>query len=533
MPEQQRLHRLVTWGILLLALGVRLPGLFAPLFVDEGPILKNISHFISDRSVLPIHFSYPPLYSYLATPATGLTALIGGWGSGLGARDWALLESAFGARHLVLGGRILTLLLSVLGVWLAMRLVPRDAPPLCRAIAGLAVALSPAAITYGVYALPDVPAGCAAVACVGSCLVYTETPRRRSLVLAGALAGVAAAFKYNGALAVLPIAVSAFLSRGRHPAWRADLALAAVACVAAFLLLAPTWLLMPKEAWAGFLFESRNVATARLNESGWSAWRLLRFLLQEPAVTAGVLIGIGSVLSREFRTPRALVLLAMPLASLVVIGGWAKQDANYFLPVLPVAALLLAEALAILDFEGQIRIILAPVLVAHAVFYSPVKLPPYSVDKMAVRMVSEEELTTSPIYRLALYTPKVWDLRGIEEFMEGRGASLTPAGKRAFADRLIASPRARRVVDVWEQDALRMSTLSADRITSGSYVVVAADRMRVLLKTTDRLSVRDTFERDVIRQLESGAGWRLIHREDTASGPALVLYRKEETAAGE
>ena len=62
------LQKRVLLVIALTGIVIRiLDGFRVPVFMDELPILYNVAHFLNDKTLVPIHFSYPTFFSYLVS----------------------------------------------------------------------------------------------------------------------------------------------------------------------------------------------------------------------------------------------------------------------------------------------------------------------------------------------------------------------------------------------------------------------------------------------------------------------------------
>ena len=144
-------------GIVLLGVVVRVPLCFVPQFGDEATVIKNITQFFRDRTILPFDVTYPTLYSYAGAAVLGF---------------WSLLLVLAGGAHSIGGAGLLFItdqapLLEPLrfmtvafdaGTIVAAYLFGkrlRDAPT--GLIAALFVCLSQNHLHYSRWALPDVP----------------------------------------------------------------------------------------------------------------------------------------------------------------------------------------------------------------------------------------------------------------------------------------------------------------------------------------------------------------------------------------
>lgn len=530
-PESPRCRWFAMLGVAAFAIAMRIPTLFAPFFMDEGPILKNIQHFISARTLLPEHYSYPPLFSYCAVLPTGLTAVGGGALAGLPMRDWALLQSAFAPENLALGARLLTVAYSVAAALLPLVLL-RSLPLAQRVLAGLLFASCAVAVEYGIYALPDVPTGLFATAAAMVAVLALERVDRRLLIAAGALAGVAAAFKFNGALACLPVGVAALLWAAPAKTRAGLVVLAAAASIAAFLILTPTWIFRPSQSLAGFLYESSNVRTARPLDPPGGVLRLLwRLLLANPLVPLALAVGVAGWLRTR---DRALGLwLLLPLANFAIVATWAKQDANYLLPSLPILGVLFVRGAAALGGEARGTLAAKLLLAAQLVLIAaPLRHGLADNQREAARFLAHlpgprtPNPGSRPLLRIGFYTPKVWDAAEEQRFLAGAGAGLSPAGRTAFAEALAAAPRAARVLATADPDdraAIRELLAEGKAFVA----IVSAPHEQALLafpeERAEELSDGQALDRELVVALHHGAG-HVRTVIDSGRGAALAVY---------
>src|SRR4030042_287518 len=68
--------RKLFWAVLAAAAVLRAASCGKYLFIDETTTILNIINFFMNRTLVPLHFNYPTLYSYLSTPPTALASLI-------------------------------------------------------------------------------------------------------------------------------------------------------------------------------------------------------------------------------------------------------------------------------------------------------------------------------------------------------------------------------------------------------------------------------------------------------------------------
>jgi hypothetical protein len=201
--------------------------------------------------------------------------------------------------------------------------------------------------------------------------------RTRHYVLAGLLAGIATAAKYNGAIAVLPI-VGAHLLRSRargtnlvqtflaRPLW-----LAGLCTVGGFLLGYPTFLLDPGLAWNGLRTNSVDFFWAWL---GWEGVPL--GWIYYPSIALYVawglplqLLALGGLIAALIRRrPADLLLSVLPLVNYLMMGSVRVNQPRYLLLGMPfllvLAARLLVSAIDRVRLPDQMKRALLPVGVA-------------------------------------------------------------------------------------------------------------------------------------------------------------------------
>ncbi len=444
---------------------LRLPGLDSAIFQDEVHILRAVSHFVSERTIIPPWFDWSPLFAYLAVPATGAISVIGGWQAGTSPAEWAQLQAELVSQDLVLGNRLLSLVFSLAVLWMLWSQFGRDASPLRRFVLCLGYLLSPVAIQYAAYGLPEEAMALGVTATLALAFRYAESGRLKLLVAAGVCAGVAGAFKYNGVFSVGAIIAATwiacpgerpFAERFRH------LALAGCACVGTFLLLTPTWWLVPGEAMGGVLWESGFVATPRMGPNNSGHLAVLGFLAtHEPGWILAVTGAVWVILRRKSKavaeraaeiSPLGVKILTLPLAVMalnwVFVGGWVRMDPNYWYPSIPAMSVALGWGLAMAMREWTLwRSLNVIVLILFAAIIwarlSPLgrgenNVPAFGRDSRdLMRETLAENLSPNAlIFRDGAYTPKVW-------------SDDNPPPENAPEDAIL--PRARKVIvlDQW------------------------------------------------------------------------------------
>jgi hypothetical protein len=172
-----------------------------------------------------------------------------------------------------------------------------------------------------------------------------EEDRLSDWALAGAAAGLAAAFKYTAGLALLPLLVAALARPSLRRAWA--LGLAGLAALAVFALLNP-YLFTSLGDWWRDLRDQAEVAANDPKpgqESGGVAYYLdsLTWGLGWAGLAAAV---AGTVLLLRRDLIRALILVSVPLALFAYLAVQSRYFGRWLLPAYPALALLAAYAIA-------------------------------------------------------------------------------------------------------------------------------------------------------------------------------------------
>lgn len=536
MPSLFRRFPDCRWFAIILAVAwaLRIPGLQAAMFQDEVHILQGISHLLSHRTFIPMWFDWPPLFSYAAVPPTGVAAVIGGATSGLGPSEWALVASAFVDKHLIWGARVLSLLLSG-GVLALLWAIPDpESSPWARVLAVIGYVFSPVAVEYAAYGLPEEGVALSVAGALLFSVRYLRWGNPRSLLSAGVFVGLGGAFKYNGAIAAGACIMAAVFRREETGTARfRALFRAGLAAIIVFLVLTPTWVLVPDRAAGGFLWESGHVGTPRLgpNNSGFLA--IWPFLASHEPIWPVATILAAAVLVWRRRDLRLALPVAVMGLNWLAVGGWTRMDPNYWYPSLPAASVAAGLALTALipaRRQHHAALVVGAGLAACLFAIRPPVWESDNADRMSAWLAANLP-GDAVVYREGTFTTKVWDAAEVAEFTEGRGRNLSAKARAAFEARLAQSPRAARVVGI-EAGLKRgeYKNLSAE-IESGAYLMTTSLPIeRVLAYPSPDHPQRQYEHAQLLPLYESLVGekngWRRVHAEEDGSGQRHYLWRK-------
>jgi hypothetical protein len=213
------------------------------------------------------------------------------------------------------------------------------------------VALSPLDVRFGPLVTPDAIAGAASALAVVGALWIVARPSALRYVLTGVAAGVAAATKYNTAVAAAPLLVAHGLALGRQQAVRRAwlVLLAAGASVVVFLVINPFSVLDNQAFMSDLRYDTRHYRTGHPGSEGGSlgyhlAWLWRGFgptLLLAPlgllargrrerqaaiVCLSSVVLWVGFVSSFEVRFARNLMPITASLAGAIALGTLALVE---------------------------------------------------------------------------------------------------------------------------------------------------------------------------------------------------------------
>jgi 4-amino-4-deoxy-L-arabinose transferase-like glycosyltransferase len=331
------------WVVLGLALAFRLCGLWWGLpsadrhwsfHPDEYRLADAAARVVEEATWHPSSFQYGSLAVYL--PAlTG--APLAGLGVVEGVGDWHLIT------------RLVSLALGLATVAMVWALGRRLLGPQGALAATCALALAPGHALLSAFATPDVPSGAFVIAALLCTVIALDDVERggtgRSLWLAAAAGGLAAAVKYGVGLVVLAPIAAALLVRG--PERLAERAVRALGL--GLLSLGVFAACMPAALWnlSEFLHDLEyelvlhpraghdNLFTA--TGDGWS-YHLstnLPYLLGWPMVLAAL---AGSLVLVRRGDRRAWIVIGFGALLFVLLGSSQVRFMRYMTPLLPVLA---------------------------------------------------------------------------------------------------------------------------------------------------------------------------------------------------
>jgi len=394
VPRQPRavvVHRLALASILAVAAVFRLWGISWGLHdatvsrrpqPDEWAIYWLFQWFSQHHNLNPCayasrhcFFDWGSLYPYLAFALHSIsTPLID------------LLPSTIFGPHAerafvqsVLAGRFLSVITSVLTVYVIYHFARRAYAPRVGLIAAMITALSGLLIQLAHFGTPDSTTILLLYTALFVIWRFVQEPSFWRLSLAGAAVGLATAAEYHMGLLIAPLAVAWLLAERKRVAW---LGVAVCVTLAVYLTI-NAYALIDLQS---FLAATKHTLRIRTVDSSaeygdrWSrygsAWLyVVRYSLGYGVgllFTAWMLIGMGWAAVRRRRTE--LLLLSWLVPYFILVSLSPAKFMRYSAPLIPGLAILAAGCACALAADSRIRVrlgslLLAAVAVVYTVIY--------------------------------------------------------------------------------------------------------------------------------------------------------------------
>jgi hypothetical protein len=324
-------------GLRFWSLGAGIP---YSLGVDEPEIMNRAVGMIRSGDFNPRFYDYPGFYIHVQMVVACVRFLTGTMRG-----EWFALADAR-PEQFYLWGRAVTAALGTATVALVYFIGARWGTRYALVAAGL-MAVMPLHVRESHYVLTDVPVTFLVALTFLLTLRAHEQGRAVAFLWAGLAAGVAAATKYTGALALLLPLLAVWMTHGVRPS-RLVGALAAVGGAAiVFLVAAPYTVLDLPGFLNGYAVLMKSYAGQHPPDA--PAITYLKHLLGAfwwpgmIAVLGGVIFGIVRAVNGPGRV-RWTLLVAFPLAFFWFISNQAMVFGRYLLPLVPFLCILAAVA---------------------------------------------------------------------------------------------------------------------------------------------------------------------------------------------
>lgn len=302
---------------------------------DEGAVASIAGNFYYGHWN-PGSFNYPPLFM-LAISAV-MRFVLPTWRRLLAdfrIRPWMPIESTTW-RYMV--ARVLSAAAGVASIWVLFQAAVRLFDRRTALVAALFLALAFLHVRDSHFGVTDVPMTFMLVVAFFFVLKMDDSGTARSVLIAGAAAGLATATKYSAIFVALPAAFALIADRSGRPMperlRRLGMYLGAMSL--AFLVVCPFALLDSQKFLGDVFFEARHLAEGHGTDLGpgwlYHATTTLRYGLGLPLLVCGV----AGLLLLIVRQPRKGVLVALyPVAFYLAAGRGRTVFFRYMLPMVP------------------------------------------------------------------------------------------------------------------------------------------------------------------------------------------------------
>ena len=309
--------------------------------VDEPEIVERAFTMVRAGSLHPHFFDYPGLFIYVHVVVV-IIRFIAGALSG----EWSALGQATGGSF-YLWSRVVTAMFGVATVLLVYQVGMRWGGRHALLAAGL-MAVLPLHVRYSHFVLTDTPLTFFVTLTLLLSLAAHERGTLGGFVWAGGAAGLAAATKYNGGVALMMPLLACWMTLPlRSGRLRTAIAIVA-ACGAAFVLCSPYTILDLPGFLDNFARLAREYRVATVTEPVWLLY--LKYLLRHAFGWPALLLaagGMGLGIVRLVRGPgrvRWALAVTFPLLYFWMLASQRIVYARYLLPVTPMLCVLAAAA---------------------------------------------------------------------------------------------------------------------------------------------------------------------------------------------
>ena len=308
---------------------------------DEPQVMNRSVGMVRSGDFNPHFFDYPGLYLYVQAAVVVVRFL-----AGATAGEWSSLDQAQ-TPDFYLWGRAVTALLGTATVALVFFIGMRWGTRHALLAAGL-LAVMPLHVRESHFVLTDVPVTFFVTLAMLLSLRAHEHPRASTYLWAGAAAGLAAATKYTGGVALVLPLIAVWMTPATRPSRLAG-ALAAIGGAAAAFLLAAPYTIIDLPGFLNGYAKLMGSYTGRAPAEAPAVTYLkhLRIALWWPGFLA-VLGGVIFAVVRAIRGPgrvRWTLAIAFPVVYFWLLSKQTLVFGRYLLPLVPFLCVLAATAI--------------------------------------------------------------------------------------------------------------------------------------------------------------------------------------------
>jgi len=417
-------NELTLLGIVLLAFGLRLWGVsfgLPYLYHADEPIVVNHALAYGAGDLNPHFFRIPPLVSYSLFFFYGIYFLIGrAVGTFASAENFEILFYSDPTSFYLIARVLFGVILGTATVYLFYRLIQKHFSRQAAVVSSFFLAVCFLHVRDSHYVYADIPL---LLVMTGAFFFFfrmiQEGNSLRTHLCAGALIGLAAAVKYNGAVLIFPYFYASLSASEKVPEKKGDRqrTLAASWIAAGFSAIVVFVLLNPYAVLDFSFFWQELTAERSAHEGGVGIFHHIQHsLLNGVELPLLITFFLGLFIHGSLaRTPRRACFAVFLLSYYAILCIWGQPYARYVLPLIP--PVLFFSADFVLWCFGRFKI---QNLFAQTAFVVLLASPTFLQSVSFDRLMSAEDTRTQA---------KEW----IEENI--------PSGSRVILDQEYYSPR--------------------------------------------------------------------------------------------
>lgn len=338
--------------ILLTGLAAHVINSWQPIFIDEGPVLRNQLRFVQMRTLIPDHAKYPTFYYYVSLPATAVSIVVNAvTGAGESIQQTAAQLFLFERRDLALGPRLFNIAILYAAAGFVALIIARRVSPVAALFAFFLVASTPGLLTYTGYALPDVTLILLGAGNLWFLYRFQKSDDLWFFLGAVALVGLAISTKYNAAgLAVSPgiwgVAVNMRSGMLFSKLFPLHVVLALTVLIVFFLIGSPGWILAPDFFLDELRFEVEHASKGHIGAVGVPVLGQIELLLTNIPVL--FLLSLpGLILAARHEGMASLIPISSIVATLALAAFSEKQSFHYLFPAIPGLSILAGHTIGV------------------------------------------------------------------------------------------------------------------------------------------------------------------------------------------
>jgi hypothetical protein len=351
--------------ILLIGLLLRSWGVLFGLYHADEPIIVNHALAYGLGDLNPHFFAIPPLVSYYLFFGYGLLYALSHL---VGLPDIAAFKVLFIEQPEIFywWGRILVgVIPGTISIYAIYKLAQHLWSSEVANWAAFWLAINYLHIRNSHYIYVDICMLLAIIGCAYSALRAYDNKVLRSYIIAGMWIGLAAAIKYNAAIAACGLVFACAFSGKNYFKY---LICAGFASILTYMFLNPFSVIAYKEFWDQLVHQAGAESMI-----GW-VYHIKHSILSSTGIGVLILMACGILAAFKSDFKRTLILIAIPTAFFLMLGVFSQSHSRYALPLMPFIALAAGYGVQSLIHWSQFNKIFRIFVIALIIFSAAIPL---------------------------------------------------------------------------------------------------------------------------------------------------------------